>query len=351
MNGSTAKYNSYSKDKIPKGILVSIVIPVYNTEKYIRQCLNSIINQTYENLEIIIVDDGSTDKSGKLCDEYATYDSRITVFHTENHGLSAARNFALDRMSGEYVAFIDSDDWIEKNTISRLMSFASIHRGEIIACQCTIEWKEKSIQPNTDNIIKAFEREDILNDYIINGTMGTTIWNKLYSVDFFSSIRFPEGHNYEDEFTTYLFAEMALKVVCIPDKLYHYRQRQGSIIHTYSMNNLIDHWLSCYKKYDELINISQNYRQPIIKKCIWSIGRMWRNYYVCSKEERKYGQTTILEMNAFSQRHVFEVLKGKYPLKTKALCLITIRRSTIIMWLFYCINRFYILTRGKLYSN
>ena len=121
--------------------MISVIVPVYNVEAYLRKCLDSVVNQTYENLEILIVDDGSTDQSGKICDEYQS-DRRVKVYHTDNHGLSAARNHALDRATGDYIAFLDSDDWFEPDLLKHLVSASAAGTKKLVEASFTWEFSD-----------------------------------------------------------------------------------------------------------------------------------------------------------------------------------------------------------------
>jgi len=158
--------------------MISVIVPVYNVEPYINQCIDSFLAQTNKDIEIIIIDDGSTDQSGIICDSYSN--SRITVIHTKNHGLSAARNVGIDNAHGEFLYFIDSDDWIEPYMLEQAVS--AIGSADILCLT------------NYSNTYTAYEALIAL----INGKFGYAIWSKLFRKSCFSSIRFPEGRIHED---------------------------------------------------------------------------------------------------------------------------------------------------------
>jgi len=229
--------------------LISVIIPVYNVEPYLRQCLDSVVSQTYDNLSIILVDDGSTDGSGRICDEYALNDPRITVFHTENRGLSAARNKGLDNINCEsaYVSFIDSDDWVEIDFIQKMYETAEQHNADIVSC-CYMYEPEKRLSAKVDHEI-VLENDEIIAAFIKEKYMGNVVWNKLYKPSHFSYIRYPEGMVYEDIASTYKILGSSKKLVMIPDALIHYRVRHDSISKDYSINNLIDNWKANYEKF------------------------------------------------------------------------------------------------------
>ena len=134
--------------------LVSVIIPVYNVSRYLPQCFDSVISQTYRNLEIIVIDDGSTDDSGSICDQYAEKDDRIHVIHTDNRGLASARNLGLENVSGEYISFIDSDDWIEPQTIEMRIGAALETEADIVNARYCSEYMGIRINPKIENVLK-----------------------------------------------------------------------------------------------------------------------------------------------------------------------------------------------------
>ena len=209
-----------------KNPLVSVIIPVYNVEPYLRQCLDSVSGQTYQNLEILVIDDGSTDSCGKICDEYAKCDDRIKVFHTENRGLSAARNLGLDSMTGEYVAFIDSDDWFELDAIEETITTAKAHEADLVIFQRK-EHGYKVSQPFCHEQTGMISREYAIRFVYTGG--GVMVWNKLYHRKLLQDIRFIIGKNYEDWPFTVEVLHQAERIYYINRFFYNYRHRAGSI--------------------------------------------------------------------------------------------------------------------------
>lgn len=207
---------------------VSIIIPIYNVEQYLQQCLDSILNQTYTNLEIILVDDGSPDSSPSICDDYAAKDSRVKVIHQKNQGLSAARNAGLDICTGDFLTFVDSDDWIDESFIKTLLEIAQENEADIIIC-------------NHKKISSTFECADDIKETLYSSSDAETHLIKNYSVPFaisccklyhrniFSKLRFPVGKINEDEYTSYKAFHYSHKVATTNKALYYYRQREDSI--------------------------------------------------------------------------------------------------------------------------
>lgn len=229
--------------------LVSIIIPVYNVKSYLSEALDSVLHQTYQKLEILVIDDGSTDGSGAICDEYQKIDNRIIVVHQENKGLSSARNTGLNMMKGEAVAFLDSDDALQPTYVQTMLDVMNMENADIVICKYTSH--------DTDGIMRALGNEQRLplidkGSYdrksafynLIDGKMNHIVWNKLYRSELWKNVRFPDGRVYEDRTTTFQVLDLCEKMVVIDDPLYLYRVRVKSISNTYSRKNISDKILS-----------------------------------------------------------------------------------------------------------
>lgn len=212
--------------------VVSIIIPIYQVEKYIYRCIDSVIKQTYKNLEIILVDDGSPDKCGLICDEYKKKDKRIKVIHKKNGGLSEARNEGLKIVSGEYVGFIDSDDWVEENYIDELYKLLKTYNSDISVCNFYKISDNVNFMNNKGNFkIEEFTNIQALEEYFGNNYVKIVVtWGKLYRKNLFESIEFPVGKIHEDEFITHKLLYRANKIVMTTKCLYFYWQRPDSIM-------------------------------------------------------------------------------------------------------------------------
>ena len=213
--------------------LVSIIIPVYQVENYLKRCLDSVINQTYKNIEIILVDDGSMDLSGDICDEYALKDSRIRVLHKKNGGLSSARNAGLDLMQGEYVSFVDSDDWITVDYIEHLYQILKRNNADFSMAHMkrTTKYKEETNSFPCVEKEKVLSRDDFLKILFKVGTQENVqyAWAKLYKRDIFEKIRFPVGLTAEDVPTTFQIALASKKIVYSKKVIYNYYFNPESI--------------------------------------------------------------------------------------------------------------------------
>lgn len=211
--------------------IVSIIVPVYNVARYLPECLDSITGQTYKGLQIILADDGSTDESGKICDEYAARDSRITVIHQANAGAANAKNAGLDAATGQFIAFVDSDDRVESDWIEKLLSASLESDADVVECSFRMEYVTHSTAGNDpDTFVKArFETEEYLRQYPTLWSCAL-FWNKLFRAELLRDVRFhTERRCIDDEFFTYKAVTGANSVLRITDELYHYRQRLSSV--------------------------------------------------------------------------------------------------------------------------
>lgn len=221
--------------------MVSVIIPVFNVEKYLGRCLDSVINQTYRNIEIILVNDGSTDKSLDICRQYGTSDSRIKIFEETNQGLSVARNTGIENATGEYLVFVDSDDYIDKNMIKKLYESLVKYNADVAVCDFIDFSKDEEVKVkrNSGKIEEIYEEDFLKYLYRYYKTMVVS-WNKLYKRKIFTNLRFPEGKLHEDEFILYKWMFQCKKIIYIREKLYFYYQRKEGIMACYSLQNVLD---------------------------------------------------------------------------------------------------------------
>lgn len=211
--------------------LISVIVPIYNVEKYLDRCVDSIINQTYKNLEIILVDDGSPDNCPKMCDDYAEKDSRIKVVHKENGGLSDARNVGMEVATGEYVSFIDSDDYISLDFYETLLETIVDNDSDIVECGVVKFYEnEKFDKYNDDLKVTNYDTVDALDGLISESPFKQHVWNKLYKSSVALDIPYAVGKLNEDEFWTYQIFGKAKKVTRIYKTMYYYFQRGSSIM-------------------------------------------------------------------------------------------------------------------------
>lgn len=218
--------------------LISVIVPVYKVEEYLEQCILSICNQSYKNLEILLVDDGSPDQCPAICDKWAKKDARIRVIHKKNGGLSDARNVGIEYASGKYIAFVDSDDWIDTNLYELLLYEMQKNNAQIAACKIIKAYEEHFEEQKIISSQKVFSCEEALQTLLRGQDFCAVAWNKLYRRDIIGDIRFPVGKLHEDEFFTYRVISHASKLILVSEGIYYYRQRPGSIMDTWSIKHL-----------------------------------------------------------------------------------------------------------------
>ncbi len=212
---------------------VSVLVPIYNVEDYLPRCIDSILNQSYRDLEILLVDDGSKDKCGEICEEYKLKDDRIKVVHKPNGGLSDARNVGIEVATGEYYVFIDSDDYVHPQMIEKLLEACVKTGSDIAICgfRSVTEDEINDMEPIDDVPITEMVSDDekINFYYETDYARFIVVWNKIYPAKFFEGIKFPKGKVHEDEFTTYKLLDKADKIAFVDAPLYFYVNRKTSI--------------------------------------------------------------------------------------------------------------------------
>lgn len=217
--------------------MISIIVPIYNVSQYLPQCMESILAQTWQDMEIILVDDGATDDCPQLCDEYAAQDARIRVIHKSNGGLSDARNAGMREAKGEWIYFIDSDDWMHPEALTQLYDFAIKNQCEVVQGNLYYAYKDHLLyrQPNKKEVHQhVFDREEAMRLLIVNDRVKNFTWGKLYRADILRDLEFPVGKYFEDSFWQHLVMHRVKRYGIIDEPLYFYRQREDSISGTTS---------------------------------------------------------------------------------------------------------------------
>lgn len=306
--------------------LISVIVPVYNVEDYLAKCVESILNQTYKNLEIILIDDGSTDGCPLICDEFSVKDNRVKVIHKKNGGLSDARNFGLDIMTGEYVTFIDSDDWIDEDLIERQYNCIKNHDVDICQSCVTKDWSDYSLAYRTVDSVIKFNRHDAmeqLQDYIILDKKYTVLMNsacgKLYRSFLFDKCRFVNGRIWEDtQIQGILFDLTEHGIAIIPDSYYHWCQyRSHSISHQVSIKSRVDSYLAHKDNYDKFYKKDEykDFSEKFIICCLKSISACWEAMTNFSyKDVNKY-KSELNDMSDFAKSN-YQIACKYYDKKT-----------------------------------
>lgn len=284
--------------------IISVIVPVYNVEIYLNRCIDSIIKQTLTNIEIILVDDGSTDNSGKICDEFLQKDSRISVIHKKNGGLSSARNAGLNIAKGKYIGFVDSDDWIDKYYYEKLYNIAKKSKSDIVSCKFnkSSKYKENSyIKINENDFTiedgKKF-REIYLSSAMKGGSSWVPVWSKIYKRKIINDIRFEEGMIYEDiMFNWRVLNEKNVMISLMSYKGYYYYNNPNSITKEKFSDKMYD--LYDVIDYVRKKTIDGNYKITKLlndyeKRIGYSILiKMLRSKYQNKKEISKYYDITM----------------------------------------------------------
>jgi len=292
--------------------LISVIVPVYKTEKYLPKAVRSLMNQTYENLEIILVDDGSPDNCGKMCDEFAAGDKRIKVIHKKNGGVATARNAGVAAATGEWLGWMDSDDWLEPDMFEYMVARVQDDKEvDIVVCGRIDEFMYNSVYKgvghvgvlNTEEaLLKLFEDED----------MRSYLWDKLWRRELFDGIVFPEMRILEDFSQMHKMFARARKVVCLPEEKYHYRQREDSLVNRFELPQTME--LLCAEG-NRMLDTLELAPQILWRMSIKYTGRIqgiWRDCKNLSSKEFQEVKPLLQEISEFSKEHYELIMKDTY---------------------------------------
>lgn len=298
--------------------LISIVVPIYNSEKTLIRCIESIICQTYKNIELIMIDDGSIDSSGEICDEYASRDSRIKVFHTKNSGISAARNMGLNNITGDYVMFVDSDDWIEKDMCSTMLMYAKKSNVLLVTSLANnISDEEKNrtevLCREKEQIIPVDDEFSFMDDYALG-----VIWGTLYDVRCIKSLRF-EANLYVGEDTVFYAQAIrnCQKILFIPERFYNYVFYRESAAHgridSKKMTNL-QAWDKVSELFKDNKKISDSAKGAYGRQCVFFLKAMWNSndrnnsYWNFCKCEMRKNMKYLLRDKRFKNKLIYSAM-------------------------------------------
>lgn len=296
--------------------MISVIVPIYNVEKYIRRCVDSIVSQTYKDLEIILVDDGSPDGCPQICDEYAAKDSRIKVIHKKNGGLSDARNTGIEIAKGDFIGFVDGDDYILPEMYEVLYKACVKHNVDIAMCgRRVIDEKNTIIKyefcMSSQIVLSA---QEAVASLLTFQKCDSAAWDKLYKKSLFSSVRYPVGVHYEDQNVTSKLLYYAGEVCHVGQALYVYMRREGSITNSSFNEHSIDE-----VKQGELLRQFVDEKYPDLRKeslffLYYKIGFPLLSASQCQNPELKQYMEEVYE---YSKRYFFYVMCGKVTFKHK----------------------------------
>ena len=316
--------------------LISIIVPVYRAELYLERCICSIREQQYRHLEIILVDDGSPDRCGHMCDTYARQDARIRVIHQTNGGLSAARNAGLAIATGELVAFVDSDDYVSSGYISRLYRLRERFGADIAICGfCDVRgeqvtpWRIPSGEPFVLNAVSALQNMLYTDDF------DASVWGKLFPRTLFDTIRFPVGKLYEEVETTWRLLLMARRVAVTREPLYFYVKHEGSIVSSRFNERSLDMLVACRHIYDYASAGHPELLPAATRKLVYACFYLLKTL---GREDRDHPEV-VRQLYAILRRHRFAVLRDpRAPKRDKAAILISLagQRAFRFCWTLYC---------------
>ena len=263
---------------------LSIIVPIYNVEKYLPRCIESILNQTFREFELILINDGSTDNCKEICEKYKKIDSRIIVVNKKNGGLSSARNFGIDISRGEYIGFVDPDDFIDSNMYEILFNIINLYQSDIVICdyykvsEYNIKKYEEIQLNNKGIIVENINNIDAIERILTVGEKFIFAWNKIYKRRLFENLRYNEGMIYEDEFLAHRILYRCNKVSIINSSLYYYVQRKGSIVNSTFSSKKFDKVYAIKDRVDFLkdkgiVNLIDKAEKSFIDYFVW-------NYFV-----------------------------------------------------------------------
>ena len=279
--------------------LISVIVPVYNVAPYLEGCLDSILAQTHKNLQIILVDDGSTDGSSGICDRYAARDPRIRVIHRENLGVSAARNAGLAAATGAWIGWVDSDDWIEPEMFARLLENAIRENAHMAICGRYQEYPDRRTPfgPKAETVLTGAEG---LLQLLEETQVDNALYDKLYRRKLFDGIRFPEGRTFEDLAVLYRIFEAAERIACLPQPLYHYRQRPTGIIGNTCLDNRMNHFLAAKNRLEDLLPRHPEFKALLENRCATAAIGLWTAYYRNPKALRRGYLPRLKDVSRFA---------------------------------------------------
>jgi len=307
---------------------ITVIVPVYNVEKYLRRCIESILHQTYNDIEIIMVNDGSTDKSGDICDQYQTKYKNITVFHKENGGLSSARNFGLERANSPYISFIDSDDWISKDMYEHMIKLMEKNNSDIVSIKYAMVGEENTnINLKEKNNLLVMSNLEALEFYMRLGISHSindySVCTKLYKKSLFDDIRFPVGQYYEDVVTNFKLIKKVNKYIYSDKVCYFYFQDNSSITRNRFTNKdfdmekigtqLIDECTqinNCVLSQLALEKLARNYMSMLYKACKFDIDASLEKEVVMERLKIKFNNYffVLMKSNLQFTRKVLTVM-------------------------------------------
>ena len=304
--------------------LISIIVPVYNVEKYLKKCVDSIVNQTYKNLEIILVDDGATDNSGKICDELVELDNRIKVYHKKNGGLSDARNYGVERATGDYIGFVDSDDYIDAEMYEKLYEAIKKENVDVAECNLKIVYPEKTDLFTDQKYYQICNKQEYLEEYLKIEKIFGSACVRLTKADIARKLKFPVGKLYEDTYYAYDLIGIVDKYVIVDNPYYNYLMRENSITNA-KFNPRIFDLIEIVEKFHT--NVYKNY--PSLKEAA-DCRKMYAYFSVLNSillEEDFKNNSFYKQIIDYFKEEYTKLLRNKYITRNRKLSILLIKFS------------------------
>lgn len=300
-------------------VKLSIIVPVYNVEKYLSKCIDSILSQTYKDLELILVDDGSPDNSPKICDEYAQKDNRVIVIHKPNGGVSSARNAGIDRATGKYIGFVDPDDYITSDMYEVMIQELEESKADIAICGYDYINENGQVErPYNNRINEVLTQKQFMSmQFDMPPTIRHVVWNKLFSAQVFTGIRFPEGlHSSEDVYVLIECSKKLNKAVFIHKPLYKNLVRSGSATHGgLKISDLASSFKAHEKMHNDAIALYPDLKSHslafLMDVCVLKYNESKQKLITLESEQRKQAKEYLKYMRRFIKRYAIKSITNK----------------------------------------
>lgn len=318
--------------------LISVIVPVYNVKPYLEKCVASIVNQTYKNLEIILVDDGSTDGSGLLCDQFAQKDKRIKVIHKKNGGLSDARNAGMEVSTGDFIAFVDSDDWLDIDMYEILLSNIRKTNSDVAKCRCRRVFEKHIVDEGEDKIDVLSDKTQVIKKIFLDGSFGFSVWNALFKREVFSNIIFPVRFTSEDIYIVLNWIEASKKVCFDGRSKYNYTVRVGSITEPIKYSKSIkDVIIACDRNYYAIVERFPDLKDVAEYRVWWGRKACLDRIFKCS-DWRENCLGDVKEIQKLMYSDVVRFMKNKWVTKNQLVAYLLISISPITYKMMYLLR-------------
>ncbi|MCP3030053.1 glycosyltransferase family 2 protein [Halobacillus sp. A1] len=332
------------------GETVSVIVPIYKVEKYLHRCINSILQQTYQKIEVILIDDGSPDRCGKIADEFARKDTRVKTFHKENGGLSDARNYGMKHVTGEFTMFVDSDDWLEPKAIDHMVHAILSFQADVVqsafyyAHKTYMLFDQRYYTKNGDLIL--LNNENLMKELVKNETVKNFAWGKLYRTKLLKDIPFKKGVLFEDVFWAHQVMHRVNRFIILNEPLYYYLQRDDSIVANYTTRNL-----DIIKGLKERHAFIEKEYEPLIQesyKSLLKTSLIHYNLLFMNRKEDKKGQHRK-DIQKYIHDHFSQLNKATEKDKQLNLQLRLFYKNPYLNLLYLGIHK--VIRKFKLYSK